>query len=126
MGVRALGGVFVLAIPVGSAVVGVGGVMGLGVGFAAQPDPCEVVGPIDPAMDRRFRHRLPFFLAHTSSPTGLTLILLLDVWVFRWHKPGGVQSLDWGVDDHQVPIRRRSGLDDQAPLVDKGGDHSVD
>ena len=59
MGVRALGGVFVLAIPVGSAVVGVGGVMGLGVGFASQPDPGEVVGPIDPAMDRRFWHCSP-------------------------------------------------------------------
>ena len=33
MGVRALGGVFVLAIPVGSAVVGVGGFVGLGVGI---------------------------------------------------------------------------------------------
>ena len=59
MGVRALGGVFVLAIPVGSAVVGVGGVMGLGVVCAAQPHPGEVDGPINPAMDRRFWHYSP-------------------------------------------------------------------
>ena len=39
MGVCALGGVFILAIPVGSAVIGVGGVMGLGVVFASPAGP---------------------------------------------------------------------------------------
>ena len=59
MGVGAFGGVFILAIPVGSAVIGVSGVMGLGVVFATQPHPGEVVGPINPAMDRRFWHYSP-------------------------------------------------------------------
>ena len=60
MGVCALGGVFILATPVGSAVIGVGGVMGLGVDLAPEtPHPGEVVGPVQAVMQWRFGHWSP-------------------------------------------------------------------
>ena len=60
MGVCALGGVIVLAFPVGPAVIGVGGVVRLGVDLAPKtPHPTEVVRPVQAVMQWRFGHCSP-------------------------------------------------------------------